>query len=111
MTNKITSAVTAFLVAFSLATLINMATGNYWLQISYEESFTFSEAEALVGKRVVDSCFSDPKGVEGFVLERTDSIRRGTNYLTIEYDEAINGKFNLISSNKEMFEKCLKIIE
>ena len=98
-------------LTFAVGIGVNSITGNYWLLVSYTESFTIDEAEALIGKRVVDSCLSKTEKQRGFVVSTTNKIQRGTNYITVEYDEPIQGKFNLISLDKSQFGKCLKIVE
>ncbi len=66
-------ALAAFSAAFALAVLINNATGNYWIQITHQKSFTFHEAESLVGKRISDTCLKKPEGNRGLVTHQVKS--------------------------------------
>ncbi len=103
--------IVAFAVTLFLGIVINSFTGNYWVEFTVTESFTKSEAESLVGKRVFDTCFDKNEKISGTIISHEVSDFDKTRVLVIKYDKPIAGKFNNIRNDKSVFNQCTGIVE
>ena len=95
-----------FALTLFLGLFFNSIFGRHIFRYSITETFTESEAEAKLNKRVMDTCFDNPERTMGTVV----SYHRKSNgemFVDIKYDKLIQGKFEKISSGIGVYRKCI----
>lgn len=100
-----------FAVAFVLGIALNAYFGRYAISYSVTETFTKAEAESLLNKRILDKCLGKTEAKSATVVSYEKYKYTGTTDLVIEFDQALLGRFKTVNYNKEIFEKCVELLE
>ncbi|MGI9055650.1 MAG: hypothetical protein ACR2F2_07590 [Pyrinomonadaceae bacterium] len=101
----------AFVIAFILGIAFNDYLGRYTISYSVTETFTKSEAESLLNKKISTRCFENSKTKNGSIISYEKYGLYGTTDLIVEYDEPIMGKYKTLNIDKNFFEKCVDVLE
>jgi len=93
-----------FALTLFLGLLFNSIFGRHIFKYSIVETFTQTEAQKKLNKRVSATCSKNPE--QGTVT----SYRRESNgeiSVVIKWDEPIAGKFNDLGYDKTTYQKCV----
>ena len=98
--------ISVFILTIFLGLLFNSVFGRHIFKYSITETFTQSEAESKLNKRVTATCFGKSEPVKGTI----SSYRReadGQMSVEIKWDKSIMGKFDKLNFNKEVYRVCI----
>lgn len=116
MLNKLCKKISAKFILVFIGTIfsgiaINSFTGNYWFEFTVTESFTKSEAENLVSKRIFDTCLEKNEKVFGTITSHEIANYDKTRLIVIRYDKPIMEKFNNLRISKSVFNECTNLVQ
>ena len=94
-----------FAATLLLGLIFNSIFGRYIFKYSIVETFTPSEAESKLGKRLTAKCFEKSGSVEGTVISYQRTPDRQVS-VKIKFDKPLMGKFDTLDFYKESYRIC-----
>lgn len=98
-----------YAATFLLSVAINSLSGNYWINFSVATTFTNSEAQALVNRRVTLNCLKNPLSGKVISQQMTDFYNQ--RQIMVEWDTPLGGKYKTTPLDKKFVEQCVTVAE
>ena len=96
-----------FALAFFIGCGTNFVSGNYWFYFNVRETFTKAEAEAKLGKRVIDNCLDKSEPTKGTIVSYHRYNADGQIWIDIKWDKPFLGKYEKLGQSIETYSRCI----